>query len=218
MKLLIATRNVHKLQEIKAIFNMPSIELVSINDFSSLPDVEEDGTTFESNAIKKAVILAMSSRLWTLADDSGLQVDCLGGDPGVRSARYAGEPVNYEANNTKLIKAMSGINERVARFCCAIALSSPSGRSQVVMGTCEGSITDSERGSNGFGYDPLFIPKGYNQTFAEMDDVAKNKISHRAVALNRAIETWGEMLKSCPADWTLQARKSNRVERQVHEE
>src|SRR3989339_1706534 len=104
MKLLIATRNVHKLQEIKAIFNMPAIELISINDFQSLPEVVEDGSTFESNAIKKAVILAMSSSLWTLADDSGLQVDCLGGEPGVRSARYAGEPVNYSANNAKLIK------------------------------------------------------------------------------------------------------------------
>ena len=218
MKLLIATRNLYKLQEIKAIFNMPSIDLVTINDFSSLPEVIEDGATFESNAIKKSVVLAISSRIWTLADDSGLQVDCLNGEPGVHSARYAGEPVNYAANNAKLLQAMSGKTERTARFCCSVALSSPSGRSQVVMGTCEGSIIENERGVNGFGYDPLFVPNGYSQTFAEMDNVSKNKISHRAVALNRAIEIWGEMLKSCPSDWTLQARRSGRPERQVSEE
>ncbi len=150
MKLLIATRNRHKLQEIRAIFNMSMLELVSISDFPSLPDVEEDGATFESNAVKKAVILAMSSGLWTLADDSGLQVDCLGGEPGVRSARYAGEPVDYAANNAKLLQAMDGKCDRTARFCCAIAMSSPAGRSQVVTGTCEGVIMGGERGVNGF--------------------------------------------------------------------
>ena len=207
MKLLIATRNAHKLQEIRAIFNMQSIDLVSINDFPSLPEVLEDGATFESNAIKKAVVLALTSRFWTMADDSGLQVDFLKGDPGVRSARYAGEPVNYVANNKKLLQAMAGIKERSARFCCAIALSSPSGRSQVVMGTCEGRIIDVEKGSNGFGYDPLFVPGGHEQTFAEMDDSTKNRISHRASALTRAMEAWGEMLKSCPADWTMEVRR-----------
>jgi XTP/dITP diphosphohydrolase len=210
MKLLIATRNSHKLNEIRAIFNMPSIELVSVSDFPSLPEVEEDGSTFESNAIKKAVILAITTKLWTLADDSGLQVDCLNGEPGIRSARYAGEPVDYAANNLKLLKAMKEVAVRTARFCCAIALSSPTGRSQVVVGKCEGRIIGENRGKEGFGYDPLFVPEGHDKTFAEMDNTLKNRISHRAVALGLASEAWGEMLKSAPTEWTMLSRKSVR--------
>lgn len=210
MKLLISTRNQHKLDEIKAIFNVPSIELVTIADFAGLPEVDEDGTTFESNAIKKAVVLALTTRLWTLADDSGLEVDCLNGEPGIRSARYAGEPVNYAANNAKLLKALSGVSDRTARFCCAIALSSPSGRSQVVVGKCEGRIITEIRGREGFGYDPLFVPAGHSQTFAEMDNTLKNQLSHRGAALKLAAEAWGEMLKANPQEWTLQSRKSVR--------
>ncbi|MDD4872456.1 MAG: RdgB/HAM1 family non-canonical purine NTP pyrophosphatase [Kiritimatiellae bacterium] len=213
MKLLIATRNLHKLEEIKAIFNMASIDLVSMDDFKNLPDVIEDGATFESNAIKKAVMLALTTKLWTLADDSGLQVDCLNGEPGIRSARYAGEPVDYTANNTKLLKNMKGISNRFAHFCCAVALSSPSGRSQVVMGKCDGRIIDDVKGSNGFGYDPLFVPNGYDQTFAEMDNSLKNRISHRAIALGLAVESWGDMLKDGAVDWTIQSRRSGRPPR-----
>jgi len=210
MKLLIATRNRHKLEEIRAILNIPSVELVSVDDIPSLPEVEEDGATFESNAIKKSVILALNSKLWTMADDSGLQVDHLNGEPGVRSARYAGEPVDYAANNRKLLDNMKGASDRKARFCCAIALSSPSGRSQVIVGKCEGSITDEARGSNGFGYDPLFIPDGHKQTFAEMDNSLKNRISHRANALELAVHAWGEMLRSDVPDWNLQACRRGR--------
>jgi len=211
MKLLIATRNRHKLEEIKAILNIPSIELLSVDDFQSLPDVEEDGTTFESNAIKKSVILALHSKLWTMADDSGLQVDSLNGEPGVRSARYAGEPVDYAANNRKLLDNMKGSTNRTARFCCAIALSSPSGRSQVIVGKCEGRIIDELRGSNGFGYDPLFVPDGHDQTFAEMNNSVKNKISHRAKALELAVNAWGDMLRSGTDDWNLQACRRGRM-------
>jgi len=217
VKLLIATRNVHKLDEIRAILNVPSIDLISIGDFSSLPEVEEDGATFESNAIKKAVILAITTKLWTIADDSGLQVDSLNGEPGIRSARYAGEPVNYAANNEKLLKSLEGVSVRTARFCCAVALSSPSGRAQVVVGKCEGRIINENRGTAGFGYDPLFIADGQDKTFAEMDDTLKNKISHRAVALSLAMEQWGEMLKSCPTDWTMQASRRWRAGRQASE-
>jgi XTP/dITP diphosphohydrolase len=194
MKLLIATRNSHKLQEIRQILAVPSLELVSMADFPSIPDVVEDGNTFEANATKKAVTLALATRLWTLADDSGLEVDALGGAPGVWSARYAGEPVNYAANNRKLLKALKNVVNRKARFRCAMALSDPKGQAQVVEGKCEGRIVEECRGAAGFGYDPLFVPDGYSVTFAEMDSEEKNRISHRAVALSLAVQAWRRIL------------------------
>ena len=201
MKLLIATRNRHKLEEIKAIFGLPSLELMSAADFPDLPDIIEDGATFEANAIKKAVTLSLIAHLWTLADDSGLEVAALSGEPGVRSARYAGEPVDYGANNRKLLNAMAAKENRAARFRCAIALSSPSGRAQVVEGQCEGTIAHEPHGDNGFGYDPLFIPKGHSRTFAEMSADLKNSMSHRGAALRRAGEAWGSILALDPPDW-----------------
>lgn len=194
MKLLIATRNKHKLGEIRAIFANSGLELLSVDDFENLPEVEEDGDTFELNAVKKAVTLAMIARCWTIADDSGLEVDSLGGAPGVYSARYAGEPVDYDKNNKKLLREMKGMIDRRARFRCVIALSNPSGLAQYVEGKCEGVIAHDERGDNGFGYDPLFLPDGYDETFAQMKDTLKNSISHRAVALRKAWERWEELL------------------------
>jgi XTP/dITP diphosphohydrolase len=201
MKLLIATRNKHKLEEIKAIFALPALQLVSVADFPDLPEVVEDGATFEANAVKKAVTLALAAHLWTLADDSGLEVATLGGDPGVRSARYAGEPVDYGANNRKLLAALDNNANRAACFRCAIALASPSGRAQVVEGKCEGMITHELRGDRGFGYDPLFIPAGHTQTFAEMAADLKNSMSHRGAALRRAREAWGNVLALNAPDW-----------------
>ncbi|MCK5851358.1 MAG: non-canonical purine NTP pyrophosphatase, partial [Kiritimatiellae bacterium] len=158
IKLFIATANEHKLSEICAIFRLPSLELKSMKDFPDLPEVIEDGATFEDNAIKKAVTIARLTEMWTIADDTGLEVDALGGEPGVYSARYAGEPVSYEANNAKLLSALVGTKDRTARFRCVIALSSPSGDARTVEGRCEGSIIDALRGDGGFGYDPLFEP------------------------------------------------------------
>ena len=201
MKLLIATRNKHKLEEIRAIFSIPSLKIISINDCENLPHVEEDGNTFVANAIKKAATLAITAKTWAMADDSGLAVEALGGAPGVYSARYAGEPADYEANNNKLMKALENISNRKACFHCAIALSSPSGRCQVVEGKCEGSIVDSPRGNNGFGYDPLFVPDGHTMTFAEMESNVKNVISHRAIALNLSKEKWEELLTCDSGDW-----------------
>jgi XTP/dITP diphosphohydrolase len=195
MKLLIATRNQHKLAEIREIFSDSGLELLTVDDFSDLPEVEEDADTFALNAIKKAVTLAMIAKVWTLADDSGLEVDALGGEPGVYSARYAGEPVDYKANNRKLLKEMKGVVDRNARFRCVIALSTPEGLSQYVEGVCEGIIVNDERGEEGFGYDPLFMPDGYEDTFAEMDAGLKNSISHRANALRIAWEKWEKLLK-----------------------
>ena len=201
MKLLIASRNRHKIEEIRAILNLPAVDLVDIEAFSNLPEVVEDGQTFQANAVKKAVMLALSARVWTLADDSGLEVDALGGDPGVYSARYAGESVNYAANNAKLLQAMADQPVRTARFRCVIALASADGRAQIAEGVCEGQIIHAERGNQGFGYDPLFVPSGYDQTFAEMDAALKNQLSHRARALKQARERWGEILLQSVPSW-----------------
>ncbi|MFH1476585.1 MAG: RdgB/HAM1 family non-canonical purine NTP pyrophosphatase [Verrucomicrobiota bacterium] len=201
MKFLIASRNSHKLTEIRAIFNLPGIEIVGVHEFESLPQVIEDGQTFHANAVKKAVSLAMLTKLWTLADDSGLEVDALNGEPGVCSARFAGEPANYTANNLKLLGLLENQENRMARFICVVALSSPSGRAQIVEGVCHGRILRASRGEQGFGYDPLFVPDNYEQTFAQMDAALKNKISHRAMALKRAMQTWSELLGQSPADW-----------------
>lgn len=201
MKLLIASRNRHKIEEIRAIFQLPSVSLVGLDDFPGLPEVVEDGTTFHANAVKKAVLLAMAARRWTLADDSGLEVDALSGEPGVHSARYAGEPVNYAHNNEKLLRALAGQEQRAARFRCVVALAGPDGRAQIAEGSCEGQIGCECRGRQGFGYDPLFIPEGHDQTFAEMDAALKNRLSHRARALQSAMELWGEMLTQPAPAW-----------------
>jgi XTP/dITP diphosphohydrolase len=132
--------------------------------------------------------------VWALADDSGLVVDALNGEPGIYSARYAGEPVSYEANNRKLLSRLASSRNRRARFRCAIALSDPTGRCRAVEGECEGTITRHPRGDSGFGYDPVFVPDGYCLTFAELDGETKNRISHRAVALARAREAWIDIL------------------------
>lgn len=190
MKLLVATRNMHKLEEIRDIFNFEGLELLNLNDYPNLPEVIEDGNTFVANAIKKAVETAEASGMWTISDDSGLEVDALGGAPGVYSARYAGEQGDYRANNEKLMKEIAGKTDRSARFRCVIALSDPQGNARTVEGKCEGVIIDDERGDHGFGYDPLFVPDGYEETFAEMSQDLKNSISHRAAALKSAVEEW----------------------------
>lgn len=196
MKLVIATRNTHKLDEIKAIFNFHGLEVFSAFDFPEIPDVVEDADSFEGNAKKKAVEIARATGCWSLADDSGLEVDALNGEPGVYSARYAGEPCSYENNNEKLLKELAGKDNRTARFRTVIALSDPEGNVKTVNGACEGSILLELKGTNGFGYDPLFVPQGYSETFAELDSSIKNKISHRANALNAAYKAWDELLAS----------------------
>lgn len=194
MKLVIATRNRHKLEEIHAIFPIPGLELLSAFDFPDVPDVEETGSTFAANAELKARALAQATGLWSMADDSGLEVDALGGAPGVYSARFAGEPVSYEANNEKLMRMLEGHTNRKARFRCALALVSPDGELFAVEGCCEGSIIDQRRGSGGFGYDPLFLPAGEMMTFAEMPSEQKNRISHRGRALAAAARAWKPLL------------------------
>jgi XTP/dITP diphosphohydrolase len=196
MQLLLATRNAHKLEEIRAILELPGVDILSVDDVPGLPEVIENRDTFEGNATKKAVELAAASGLLTLADDSGLEVDAIEGAPGVYSARYAGEPSNDAANNHKLLAALENVSDRTARFRCAIALATPEGRAQTVDGSCEGVIGLTPKGDQGFGYDPLFVPNGFNCTFAELSDAEKNQISHRGVGLAAAKKAWwdGEAL------------------------
>ena len=195
MKLLVATRNRHKLEEIRQILALPGMTLLAADEVPGLPeDVVEDAETFEGNALKKARELCGASGLWTLADDSGLEVAALNNAPGVYSARYAGEPCSYPANNEKLQRELAGIADRRARFRCVIALCAPDGREWTVDGSCPGRIIQETRGSNGFGYDPLFVPDGYEQTFAELNGETKNRISHRGNALRRAAAEWQALL------------------------
>jgi len=196
MKLVIATRNPHKLKEIRAIFNFQGLEVSSAFDYPEIPDVMEDGDTLEANAIKKAVEIAKATGCHAMGDDSGLEVYALNGAPGVYSARYAGEHCSYADNNAKLLKEMEGKSDRRARFRTVIALADPDGNVQTVEGTCEGFIINELRGTNGFGYDPLFMPDGYKQTFAELSAVEKNRISHRARALQKAHEAWAGFFRA----------------------
>lgn len=199
MRLLLATRNAHKLREIREILDLPEVELIGTDEWPGLPEVEEDGLTFVENAVKKAVTLARAAGLWALADDSGLEAQALGGEPGVYSARYAGEPVSYPANNAKLLDRLAGVTDRRARFVCVIALASPDGASRTVTGLCGGRISLAPRGANGFGYDPVFVPDGLDRTFAEMDAESKNRLSHRGAALRQAREEWRELLRGVAA-------------------
>ena len=194
MKLLISTRNEHKLKEIRQILSLPGIEILDLSAFPQAPEVEEDADTFEGNAIKKAMVLSEITGLWTLADDSGLEVDALDGAPGVWSARYAGEPVSHAANNRKLLNALSEEEDRGAQFRCVIALVVPGEEPRTVAGICRGRISAVPHGEAGFGYDPVFIPDGETRTFAQMTDDEKNAISHRGRAIAAAHAAWASIL------------------------
>ena len=187
-KLLLASRNQHKIEELQQMLVGLNIEVISLDDVADMPVIEEDGKTFSENASKKARLTAMHTGLLCLADDSGLVVDALGGQPGVYSARFAGEDANDQKNNHKLLQMLQGFDgeKRRARFVCVIAISNPQGKVCTVEGKCEGRIGYEERGTGGFGYDPLFIPEGYNRTFAELAREEKNQISHRGQALLKA--------------------------------
>jgi len=194
MKLLIASRNKHKIEEIRAILSFPNLELLSTADIPNLPDVIEDGTTFDANARKKARELCAVSGLWTLADDSGLEVDALNGAPGVDSALYAGTHGDDAANNKKLLAELANETNRAAQFRCCLVLCAPDGREWCVEGHCRGRILTALAGTSGFGYDPLFVPDGHDKTFAELPSAVKNTISHRAKALAIAQREWKEIL------------------------
>lgn len=184
-KLVVATRNPGKLTEISAYLGDLPLEILSLWDYPEMTEVEETGSTFEENALLKAKAVAAYCGEMTLADDSGLEVDCLGGAPGVYSARFAGEPSDTDRNNQKLLEMMAGVptSERGGRFRCVIALVDPSGESRLARGSCEGIITLEPSGNKGFGYDPLFFLPELGKTMAELELDQKNRISHRARAL-----------------------------------
>lgn len=195
MKLVLATKNPHKLHELEALFADAGVDLLSMRDFPDMPDVLEDGLTLEANALKKAADIQRHTGEWTMADDTGLEVEALNGAPGVYSARFAGEPVSYEANNRKLLRSLEGSDNRRARFRTVIALAGPDGSARTVEGIVEGRILEAPRGSAGFGYDPVFVPDGHEKTFAEMSDAEKNAVSHRGRALENARRAWAELLR-----------------------
>jgi XTP/dITP diphosphohydrolase len=196
MQLFIATRNRNKIRELEALLRDTELVLVSYRDFKDLPDVPEHGQTFRENATAKATALAKATGLLTIADDSGLEVDALDGRPGVLSARYAGPDATDKENNEKLLAELQGVPEgrRTARFRCAIALATADRLVAVVEGTCEGRIGLEERGREGFGYDPLFVKDGHVKTFAELPLEVKNRVSHRALALEKALMAIEEYL------------------------
>ena len=180
-RLFVATHNAHKVREIAAI--LPDWEIVPDNPAG----VEENAPDFVGNALVKVRAIAARHRGdWCLADDSGLEVAALGGAPGVRSARYAGEPSDTAANNALLLKNLAGVADRRANFTCAIALVAPDGTERTVEGKCFGTIADAPSGAAGFGYDPLFVPDDFTRSFAELSADEKNAISHRGRALAAA--------------------------------
>lgn len=190
-QVVIATSNAHKLEEIGTILKGFQVEILSMKDVNLHGlEIEENGTTFEENALIKAREVMKRTGKIAIADDSGLMVDAIGGKPGIYSARFAGENATDKDNNEKLLKMMNNFNmsKRTARFVSSIAVVFPSGEEFAVRGTCEGKIGFEEKGSNGFGYDPLFIVDKYNKTFGELPSEVKNRISHRSRSLEKMKE------------------------------
>ncbi len=189
--LLVATQNEGKLNELQLLLHDLPFQLYTLTDFPKVTAVPETGATFLENASLKATGYSAQTGFLTLADDSGLEVDALGGAPGVRSARYAGEGVSDAIRTRKLLAELSAVPEvmRSARFVSALVIANSQGQIlNISEGTCDGHIGFAPRGSEGFGYDPIFIPSGYDQTFAELKSEIKNRISHRARALSGARE------------------------------
>jgi XTP/dITP diphosphohydrolase len=185
-QLLIATGNAGKLRELRTLLRDLPLELLSLTDFPNIRSVEETGSTFAGNASLKASGYARQARVLTLADDSGLVVDALGGRPGVHSARYLRPDATYPERIVSLLAELAGVADRhrTARFICAMRLASSDG--EIVFATeknCEGFIASAPRGGQGFGYDPVFVPDGFDETFAELSAEVKNRISHRGLAL-----------------------------------
>jgi len=185
MRLYVATHNEHKIKEISEI--LPGTEVIADDP----KGIEENAPDFVGNALIKVRAIAKNhSGDWCMADDSGLEVAALGGDPGVRSARYAGEPSNTPLNNALLLKNLAGVSDRRARFTCCCALVDPQGAEHVVFGHCPGVIAVKASGVEGFGYDPLFVPNGHDRSFAELTAAEKNAISHRGRALEEVKEVF----------------------------
>jgi XTP/dITP diphosphohydrolase len=191
MKIVFASRNEGKVKEISEMFEGMDIELASLNNYDNIPEVDEDGKSFLENALKKAQIVSGCTGEIVLADDSGLQVDILGGEPGIYSSRYAGENATDAENNKKLLAKLKGIplENRSASFCCVLVLYRTDGSYDYFEGKWRGQIIDEPRGSNGFGYDPIFMVPDLKMTAAELPAEIKNKISHRGRAFAQLKES-----------------------------
>jgi len=190
MELVIGSRNIHKIREFRAILKpFVKFDLLSLIDFPQYSPPSETGSTFEENAITKAVHAATELQRWVIADDSGIVIPALNGAPGVYSRRYAGEHATDKDNRIKLLKEMKHLDDacRQGYFECWIALASPQGLKKCAKGVSEGTITQEEKGSLGFGYDPIFIKHEYGKTFAELEEDIKNRISHRRKALDKIL-------------------------------
>lgn len=190
MKIVLATNNTHKIEEIKDILSGPQLEILTLNDFKDFPKIEETGKTLEENAILKAKVIYQFTKVISLADDSGLEVDALSGAPGVRSSRFAGKHCSYKDNNVKLLSLMKNIpwEKRGATFVCVVAIAKDLDNIITVRGEVRGIITTEERGESGFGYDPVFYLPELDKTFAQLSFEEKNERSHRAFAFKRAKE------------------------------
>ena len=184
-ELIFASNNHGKIKEVRELFSDLSVKVISLKDIENLPEIIEDGETFEENAFIKADVIYKEFKKPVIADDSGLSIQQLGGDPGVYSARYAGENCSYEDNNNKVIKELMNLTEpHIAKFiCCAIYYD---GNERIIsIGELNGKIVKNRKGSMGFGYDPIFVPDGLNKTLAEMTLAEKNDISHRGIAFRK---------------------------------
>ncbi len=188
-RIVLATRNLGKLGEIQQILSAWPVEWKTLRDYPACPEVEEAAEDYLSNAREKAVLAAGHSGEWALADDSGLEVEALAWKPGVRSARYAGGSGGDEANWRKILAELHGVptEKRRAVFRCVVVLRHPDGREQIGRGELWGSIAETPRGAGGFGYDPIFIPRGFDRSLAELSPVGKNSLSHRCRALAQLV-------------------------------
>lgn len=192
LEILIATNNAGKIKEIKDMLVDSKINILTINDFPHLPKIKEDGKTFQENALKKACQISQYTGKICLSDDSGLEIDYLKGEPGIYSARWGNSD---EDRINKVLKLLENVpkDKRNAKFVCVLVLAFPDGRKYMVKEECKGKISFSPRGKFGFGYDPIFLIPEYNQTFAELGQKIKNKISHRGKALRRMIKVINEI-------------------------
>ena len=188
MELVVATRNQHKLKEIKTLLKGLPVKVLSINNFKGVPEVIEDGATLKANAKKKAIQVSRFLKRLVIADDSGLEVKVLGGKPGVYSARFSGKGATYTSNNEKLLRLLKGLpaGKRKALFRCVMAVADKGRLVGLTEGRSRGRIGFEAKGRAGFGYDPVFISDGYKKTFAQLGIKKKNRISHRSRALVKA--------------------------------
>jgi XTP/dITP diphosphohydrolase len=194
--LVIATRNQGKTREIRALLQGFPVEIRNLDDFGPIPEIAEDGETFDDNAYRKASFAARVLGCPALADDSGLVVEALGGAPGVRSARFAGEKATDRENVDLLLRRMKGMTDRKAAFECVISIAVPTGAALTYEGRCEGIITEEPVGENGFGYDPVFLCPEYGRTFAQLTLEEKARVSHRGMALGQVAREFSKVL-----DW-----------------